>query len=57
MKAKKKKIQTVGASVLLKKGNKIITGGRESEGLGRERGKGGGIGGRSRCGRRCIEGQ
>jgi hypothetical protein len=40
MKVKKKKHQNVGASVLLKWGNKIITGVRERKGLWGEEGKG-----------------
>ena len=40
MKVKKKKDQSVYASVLLRKGNKIIMGGRGWEGLGRKRGRG-----------------
>ena len=39
MKFKKKEDQSVNASVLLRKGNKIITGGRGREGSGRERGE------------------
>jgi hypothetical protein len=41
MKLKKKEEQSVDASILLKRGNKIITGGREREDLaGREEGEG-----------------
>ena len=39
MKFKKKEDQSVNASVLLRKGNKIITGGRGMKGSGRERGE------------------
>jgi hypothetical protein len=41
MKLKKKKHQNVESSVLMKRGKKIITGGRKREGLRRERGEGG----------------
>ena len=41
MKFKKKEDQSVDASVLLRRGNKIIMGGRGREGTGRERGGGG----------------
>jgi hypothetical protein len=37
MKLKKKEDQSVDASVLLRRGNKVITGGRGWEGLGRKR--------------------
>jgi hypothetical protein len=61
MKLKKREAQSVDASVLLRRVNKIITRGRGWEGLGRKRGSGGGKrGGRIRYGRRwrkCIEGQ
>jgi len=40
MKLSKKKHQSVGASILLRRGNKIIIGGRGREGPGRERGGG-----------------
>ena len=40
MKLKKKEDQSVDASVLLRRGNKIFTGGRGWEGLGRKRGAG-----------------
>jgi len=40
MKLKKKEDQSVDASVLLRRGNKIITGGREREELGRKKGGG-----------------
>ena len=56
MKLKKKKDQSVDASVLLKRGNKIIRGGREWEGFWRNRGGGGEKVGRIRCGR-STEGQ
>ena len=39
MKLKKKEDQSVGASVLLRRGNKIITGGRGREGPGRREGE------------------
>ena len=45
MKFNKKEDQSVDASILFRRGNKIITGSREREGPGRERegeGKGGG---------------
>jgi hypothetical protein len=58
----------VDDSVLLRRGNKVITGGRGKEGLGRGRGVGEKCGGRIRCGsrlrrstdvqeieRRCVE--
>ena len=41
MKLKKNKDQSVDASFLLRRGNKIITGGRGRESLGRETGEGG----------------
>jgi hypothetical protein len=41
MKLKKKEYQRVGASVLLRRENKILTGGRGWERLGRKRGVGG----------------
>jgi hypothetical protein len=41
MKLKKKEDQSVGASVLLRRGNKVIMGGRGREGPLRERGQGG----------------
>jgi hypothetical protein len=41
MKLKKKEGQNVGASVLLRRGNKIIMGGKRQEGLVRKRGGGG----------------
>ena len=44
LKLKKKEGQSVSASVLLTKGNKVITGGRGCEGLGMK--TGGGIKGR-----------
>ena len=45
MKHKKKEDQSVDASVLLRKGNKIIMGSRGLEGLGRKRGgEGSGMG-------------
>ena len=54
MNLKKKEDQNVDASVLLRKGNKIIMGGKGKEGLGRERGEEGeywgaglGVGGNS----------
>jgi hypothetical protein len=56
----KKEDQSVDASVLLRRGNKMIMGGRGREGPGRERGGGGKKEGRMRCGRRwriCTEGQ
>jgi hypothetical protein len=40
MKVKKKEDQSVDASVLLRRGNKIIKGGRGWEGHGRKRGGG-----------------
>lgn len=64
--SKEKEEQSVDASVLLRRGNKIITGGRERDGLGRERGggrkkEGSGVGrtrGRSTVGQeieqRCV---
>jgi hypothetical protein len=52
MKLKKKEEQNVAASVLLRRGNKILTGGRGSEGLGRKRGREGGRGGRTRFAKR-----
>jgi hypothetical protein len=52
MKFKKKEDQNVNASVLLRRGNKIITGGRGSKGPGRERGREGKKGSRIRYGRR-----
>ena len=61
MKVKKKEDQSVDASVLLRRGNKIITGARGWEGLGRKRGgREEKSGDRIRCGRRrgrCTEGQ
>jgi hypothetical protein len=45
MKLKKKEDQSVDASVLLGRGNKIITGGRGREGPWREKGGGGKEGG------------
>ena len=59
MKLKKKEDQSVDASVLLRRGNKIITGGRGREEPGMER-KGRNIGHRIKCGRkqgRGTEGQ
>jgi hypothetical protein len=53
LKLKTKEGQSVSASVLLTKGNKVITGGRGCEGLGRKRGEGKENRGRIRCGRRC----
>jgi hypothetical protein len=50
MKLKKKEDQNVDASVLLRRGNKILTVGREKEGLGRKRGGGGGGGGKREVG-------
>ena len=41
MNLKKKKAQSVDASILHRRGNKIITGGRGREGPGRKRGEGG----------------
>ena len=41
MELKKKEDQNVDASVLLRRGKKIITGGREREGSGREGERGG----------------
>jgi hypothetical protein len=41
MKLMKKEDQNVDSSVLLRRGNKILTGGRGLEGLGRKRGRGG----------------
>jgi hypothetical protein len=41
---KKKENQDIDASVLLRRGNKILTGGRGWKGLGRKRGGGGGNG-------------
>jgi hypothetical protein len=52
MKLKRKEDQSVDASILLKRWNKIITGGRGSEGTWRERKGGEKQGGRIRCGRR-----
>jgi hypothetical protein len=52
MKLKKKKDQSVYASVLLRRGNKIISGDRGREGPGRERRGRWKKGGRIRCGRR-----
>jgi hypothetical protein len=47
MKLKKKEDQSVDASVLLRRGNRIVMGCREWEGLGRKRGgQGRGVGGR-----------
>jgi hypothetical protein len=40
MEHKKKEDQSVDASVLLRRGNKIILGGRGREGLGKEKGGG-----------------
>ena len=60
MKLKRKEDQRVDASVLLRRGNKIIKGSRGWEGLGRKRGEGGEKRGRIRYGRRwrrCTEGQ
>jgi hypothetical protein len=51
MKLKEKEDQRVDVSVLLRRGYKIIMGGRGREGLGRERERGGDKGGRVRCGR------
>ena len=48
MKFKKKEDQSVNASILLRKGNKIITGGRGMKGSGRKRGGWGRSGGRIR---------
>jgi hypothetical protein len=60
MKLKRKEDQGVDASVLLKRGNKIIRRSSQCEGLGRKRRGGGGKQGKSRYGRRwkrCIEDQ
>jgi hypothetical protein len=47
MKLKKKEDQSVNASVFLRRGNKILTGGRGWEELGRKRGEKGGKGGQN----------
>jgi hypothetical protein len=52
MKPKKKKDQRVDASVILRRGNKIIKGSKGWEGFGRKRRGGGEKGGRIRYGRR-----
>jgi hypothetical protein len=52
MKLKKKEGQSVDASVLLRRRNKIINGDSVWEGLGRNRGGRGGKRSRVRCGRR-----
>jgi hypothetical protein len=60
MKLKKKEDLSVDASVLLRRGKKIIMGGRGREGPGRKRGEGGIKAGRIRCGNkqgRSTEGQ
>ena len=60
MKLKRKEDQRVDASVLLRRGNKIIKGSRGWEGLGRKRRGGGEKRSRIRYGRRwrrCTEGQ
>ena len=60
MNLKKKEDQSVDASVLLRKGNKIITGGRGWEELGKKRCRRGEKGGRIRYGERYergLEGQ
>ena len=60
MRLKKKENQRVDASDLLRRGNKIVKGSREWEGLGRKRRGGGKKRGRIRYGkrwRRCTEGQ
>jgi hypothetical protein len=61
MKPKKKEDQSMDASVLLRRGNKIITNqGRGKEGAGRERGGGGKVGAESlweEMGGRSEEGQ
>jgi hypothetical protein len=54
MKLKKKEDQNVDASVLLRRGNKILTGGKVREGLGRKTGREGGEGGRINYGRRLA---
>jgi hypothetical protein len=48
LKPSKKEGQSVGASILLRKGNKIIMGGKGREGSGSERGKESKKGGRIR---------
>jgi hypothetical protein len=45
----------VGASVLLRRGNKVIKGSKGLEGLGRKRGRGGEKRGRIRYGRRYTK--
>jgi hypothetical protein len=57
MKLKRKEDQRIDASVLLRKGNKIIKGSREWERLGRKRRGGGGKIRHGRRWRRCTEGQ
>jgi hypothetical protein len=52
MKLKKKEDQSMDASILLRRGIKIIMGSRGREGLESETGGGGRKGGRVRCGRR-----
>jgi hypothetical protein len=52
MKLKRKEDQRMDASVLLRRGNKIIKRGRGWEGLGRKRRRGGEKRGRIRYGRR-----
>jgi hypothetical protein len=53
MKLRKKEDQSVGASVLLRRGNKVIKGGIGWAGLGKKRVKGEGKrGSKIRCGRR-----
>jgi hypothetical protein len=54
MKLNNKQDQSVDASVLLRKGNKIIMGERGREGTGRETGARGNNGDRIRCGRRQM---
>jgi hypothetical protein len=48
----KKKVQSVNALVLLRRGNKIITGGRGTQGTVKDRSGEGKRGGRIKCGRR-----
>jgi hypothetical protein len=55
MKLKKREEHSVESSVLLRKGNKIITGSRKREQPWRERGVGGKRGLRIRCGSRQGE--
>ena len=57
MKLKRKEDQRVDASVLLRRGNKIIKGSRGWEGLWRKRRGVGKMRARIRYGKRCTEGQ